>query len=168
MSRLTEVTFVSDNFTYRLALDFDDAALVQDTIAFDVTAERFGGGVEFLHIAARVEIKPAENRLVVKLGGQDVYETDILGGSAEPVEDFIQGLPPEIAALFGIDPIMACAVKAGISAIIGQAIDCARRLERNQAWRVVANFFRCMGERFGQISKTTLFRAFRCIYELGV
>lgn len=170
MPRLTEVTFVSDGHTYRLALDFDDAALAQDTIAFNVMAERTGGEAGLLRVTAKVEIR-AEDHLLVRVGDHVIYEArmgDLLGHGVEPVEEFIENLPPELAMLFGVDPVVGCAVKAGISAIIGQAIDCARALEYRQGWRIFADYLRCMREHFGQISKTALYRAFRCIYRLGI
>lgn len=161
MARLTEVTFVSDGHTYKLALDFDDAELVRDIIAFDVTAERFGSGTGFQRVSARVEVKPTENRLVVTLDERVVFETAAFDREDERAEQIVEAIPPE---LFG-DPILGCALKAGVSAVIGQAISCARNYGFDSM--EFANFFRCMREHFGGIAKTAIFRAFRCILQMA-
>jgi hypothetical protein len=160
MARLTDVSFKIAGSTYKLTLDFDDAALMQDTIAFDVTAERVGGTLPNQTVDARVEIVPGSDSIVIYVAGQEVFRTDVFDHGATPAEQFIQAMP---ATAFGGDPILGCAVKAGLSSIIGQAIDCCRSLEANGRWRIVAEYLRCMAQNFGKISKIAMFRAFRCI-----
>ncbi len=160
MARLTDVSFKIAGSKYRLTLDFDDAALMQDTIAFDVVAERIGGKLPSETIDARVEIIPGQDIIVIRVAGQEVFRTDVFDHGATPAEQFIQAMP---ASMFGGDPILGCAVKAGLSSIIGQAIDCCRSLEAGARWRVVAEYLRCMAQNFGKISRIAMFRAFRCV-----
>lgn len=160
MARLTDLSFDLAGSTYRLSLNFDDGALVDDTIAFDVVADRSGGKLPGQTVNARVEIIPSQNTLVIYISGNEVFRTDVFDHGDTPAEQFIQALP---ASLFGGDPILGCAVKAGLSSIIGQAIDCCRSLEADARWRIVAAYLHCMVQHFGKISKVAMFRAFRCI-----
>jgi hypothetical protein len=160
MAQLTEVSFAVAGSMYKLILDFDDAALINDVIAFDVTAERTGGKLGNSSVVVRVEIKPQNDSIAVLIAGQIVFQTDVFDHGPTPIEQFLQMLP---STLFGGDPILGCAVKAGLSAIIGQAIECARSLEQQFGWRVVSNYLRCMSQHFSKISKIAMFRAFRCI-----
>jgi hypothetical protein len=160
MARLTDVSFEIASSTYKLALDFDDAALMQETIAFDVTAECVGGRLPRHSIRARVEIIPAKDTMVIYIGGKEMFRTDVFDHASTPVEQFIQTLP---APLFGGDPILGCAIKAGLSSVIGQAIDCCGKLEANSRWRVLTEYLHCMTKNFGKISRVAMFRAFRCI-----
>lgn len=167
MARLTELEFKYGGNTYSLMIDFDDEALVADTIAFDVIARRAGGkppftGLPDIQISARVEIQPASDRIEVFVGGKSILKIDISDHKATRVEELINEIP---APLLG-DPITACAIKAGVSAIIGQAIACVQRFEVAKKWRNVSEFFRCMAENFGNISKIAMVRAFRCIANL--
>jgi hypothetical protein len=160
MARLTDLSFDLAGCTYRLLLDFDDAAIVNDTIGFDILAERSGGKFPGQTVNARVEIVPSQDTLIIYVGGKEVFRTDVFDHGDTPAEDFIQALP---ASLFGGDPILGCAVKAGLSSVVGQAIDCCRSLEAETRWRIVAEYLRCMSQHFGKISKIAMFRAFRCI-----
>lgn len=160
MARLTDLSFKIAGSTYKLKLDFDDAALMEDTIAFDVTAERVDGKLPNQTIDARVEIMPGTDTIVIYIAGEEVFRTDVFDHGATPAEQFIQAIP---AATFGGDPILGCAVKAGLSSIIGQAIDCCRSLEANGRWRIVAEYLRCMAQNFSKMSRIAMFRAFRCI-----
>jgi hypothetical protein len=159
MARLTEFSFEISGSTYKLVLDFDDAALVEEKIAFDVVAEKSGGGLPPISVTARVEIDPAKDSIAIFLGGEEIFRTDVFDRGKTPAEHFIQGIP---AASFA-DPILGCVVKGSLSAVVGQAIDCCRSLEGNLRWRMLPEFFRCMAQHFPKISKIAVFRAFKCI-----
>lgn len=160
MARLTDMTFEHSGSTYKLTLDFDDAALMEDAISFDIIAERTGGRLPRLSVKAQVKILPREGLMIIYLGGQEVFSTGVFDHGPTRAEEFIQGMP---SAWFGGDPIMGCAVKAGISSIIGQAIDCCRSLEDGDRWKAVGEYLTCMSKNFGKISRIAMFRAFKCI-----
>lgn len=163
MAQILNLAFKTGEAVYRVALDFDDEALMQDTIGFDVVAEREEEGLQPQRVTARVEVIPGKDAIVVYLGGREVFRTDVFDHGPVPAEQFVQALP---ASVFGGDPIIGCAVKAGVSSIIGQAIDCARSLEAHARWRVVADYGRCMWSNVGKISRVAMYRAFKCIVGL--
>ena len=163
MARITDLRFDVGGTNYAISIDFDDAALVEDTIAFDVVARKQVGKELAQSVHARVEIRPAEDTIVVSVAGQEVFKVDTFGHGEAPVEKLIEAIP---AGLLG-DPITACAIKGGVSAIIGQAIECCRSLEADKRWRLVQEFLRCMAQNFGHISKTAMYRAFKCILRGG-
>ncbi len=163
MAKLVNLSFDIAGSTYKLKLDYDDAALVQDTIAFDIVAERFDGKLSNKSIDARVEIIPGQDTIVIFIAGKEVFRTDVFDKGETSAEEFIQAIP---ASVFGGDPILGCAVKAGLSSVIGQAIDCCRNLEAEMRWRIVSEYLRCMSQNFGKISRTAMFRAFGCIARL--
>lgn len=129
-------------------------------LSFDVVAERKDGEISGQSVNVRIEIIPSQDVLVIYVAGNEVFRTDVFDRGDTPAEEFIQALP---ALLFGGDPILGCAVKASLSSIIGQAIDCCRSLEDGTRWRVVSEYLRCMAQHFGKISRVAMFRAFRCI-----
>lgn len=161
MARITNVAFEIGGNDYSLTIDFDDAALVNDTIAFDVVAARVGGKSGGGSVSARVEIIPAKRTIIVYVAGKEVLNLD--GFNTQPSE--IEGLVESIPAEYFLDPITACAIKAGVSAIIGQGIECFRSLEAYGKWSSVPDFFRCMGSHFGKMSKVAMYRTFRCIWK---
>jgi len=158
MARLTNVSFDLGGNTYALAIDFDDAALVKETVAFEVTAECVRGKIAGAKVTARVEIHPMKQTIIVSIGGKPIFSLDGFATDSE-LEKQLDAIP---ANLFP-DPITACAIKAGISAIIGQAIKCFRALEKDRLWQRLSEFFTCMSRNFGSISKVAMYRAFKCI-----
>jgi hypothetical protein len=163
MARITNVAFELGGNDYSLTIDFDDGALVDEMIAFDVVAERTGGRSGRGSLSARVEIIPAKRTIIVYVDGKEVLNLD--GFNTQPGD--VEGLVESIPAEYFFDPVTACAVKAGVSAIIGQSIECFRSLEDHGRWSSVQEFFRCMGTNFGQISKVAMYRAFRCIWRVA-
>ncbi len=159
MARITDVSFALGSNRYNLALDFDDAALVGDKVAFDVTATCTHGAPTNLQVKVRVEIEPAKRTIKVLINDQVVLDLDGFNTESSTVEKLLDTIP---GALLG-DPVTACAVKAGVSAIINQALLCFRSLEDGGAWAKLPAFFTCMGKNFGRISKLAMYRAFKCI-----
>jgi hypothetical protein len=160
MARLVNLAFELAGSTYEVTLDFDDAALVQATIAFDVVAECTGGKLPRVRVDARVEIIPQKDTIIIYVAGKEVFRTNVFDHGPTPAEKFIQAMP---AAFFGGHPILGCAIKAGVSSTVGQAIDCARSLEQNKRWEIVSEFLHCMSRNFGKISMITMYRTLKCI-----
>lgn len=161
MARITNVAFQVGGNDYSLTIDFDDAALVDDTIAFDVVARRVGGKSGGGSVSARVEIIPAKRTIIVYVAGKEVLRLDGFNTQTSEVEKLVESIPAE----YFLDPVTACAIKAGVSAIIGQSIKCFKELENYGKWSNVPDFFRCMGSKFGEMSRLAMYRAFRCIWK---
>jgi hypothetical protein len=67
------------------------------------------------------------------------------------------------------DPILGCALKAGISSVIGQTLTCNEMVggdgsRRQRTWRIV----RCLHDHIGGLITRTLWRAARCMVLLGL
>lgn len=158
MAKITELTFKHKGKTYSLDIDFDDEALMEDDLAFDLFATRTGGRAPDLYVNARVQISPSEETITISVQGETVFEGHIFE-TESTFEDVLDNVPAE---LFG-DRITGCAIRAGVSSIIGQAINCARGLEEDRRWRLVTEYLECMRNNFSSISSTTMYRAFRCV-----
>lgn len=163
MARLTRFTFSLDGQEYAVGIDFDDAALVDDTVAFDLLAERIDKYGPRQTIAARVEIRPADRSIKAYVQGRLVLDLDGFATEPKAVERAVDAIPAE----YFIDPVTACAIKAGISAIIGQSIACFRSLENDGRWKRVPEFLHCMAGKFSAMSKVAMYRAFKCIATFG-
>jgi len=162
MAKITELNFRHKGYEYGLTIDFDDAALMEDLIAFDVIASRKNGADKDINIAVRVEIDSPNQLIRVIVNEEVVLEIGIFEDESQ-VEQAINSIP---AGLLG-DPITGCAIKAGVSAIVGQAINCARSLEAQAMFARVPEYFKCMASNFGNISTVAMYRAFTCILNCG-
>jgi len=162
MANITDLKFKHNGTLYSLTIDFDDEALMNEIIAFDVVANRIGGKYPNLSVTARVEIDPANRQIIVKIEDEEVFKMDVFENETQ-IETLIDNIP---AGLLG-DPITSCAIKAGVSSILGQAINCARLLEAHGHFQIVSEYLKCMVSNFGAISKTAMYRAFRCILRGG-
>ena len=160
MATITNLEFDHEGSTYSLNIDFDDSAIVEDTIAFDVSAAKTGGNSPAINLTARVEIHPPKDEVIIFIGDEEVFRFGVFEHDQSSAEQLIDRIPAEIL----LDPIIGCAVKAGVSAVVGQGIECCRNLEANLRWRIVTEYMGCMRENFGSISKTAVYRAFRCIF----
>ena len=58
MPNLTSLEFDHEGSSYSIKLDFDDSAMMQATIAFEVTAVREEADLPELKLTARVEVHP--------------------------------------------------------------------------------------------------------------
>jgi len=152
-------SFTFDGTTYSLDLDFDDAALMDNKMAVELTALRRKDGRED-SVRVRVEILPWDNIGRIEAPGIGSIEFQLTdhGGA---IEQFIQRIPVP-------DPILGCALKAGISALIGQAIACRREVESTGLWKKMEAFVACMRRHLGNISRTALRRAFGCMLSAGL
>ena len=152
-------SFAFGDTTYRLDLTLDDAAMMDDTVAFDLTATVERDGRQRA-VSVRVEILPWENlgRIIVDGG---TFEFTLADHGDSGLEQFLASIPVP-------DPLLGCAIKAGISSLIGQAIKCRREVESAGLWRSMQVFARCMRDHFGDIGRTALKRAFGCMISGGL
>lgn len=157
-------SFTIGESTYKLDLAFDDAAIMEKSVAFDVTVTRFSiedgyaGGTE---IVAKVEIFPWENAGTISVAGMEIYRFDLVDRGDAGLERFLQSIPVP-------DPILGCALKAGVSSLIGQAIKCRTEMERAGFWGRISEFAGCMRNHFGAIGRTALRRTFGCMISGGL
>lgn len=157
-------SFTIDEVTYKLDLSFDDAAIMDSAAAFNITAtclSRDGDDYIQTKVAARVEISPWENVGTISIEGMEVYRFELVDRGDVGLEKFLQSIPVP-------DPILGCAIKAGVSSLIGQAIKCRTEMERARFWGQIAEFARCMRDHVGAIGRTALRRTFGCMISGGL
>lgn len=162
MAQLVNLRFRYEGSDYEISLDFDDAALVDNVVAFDVAARRVAGRKEGASATARVELDPNERSFrVLYAGGVFMFDLAYYDPETDAAaEAAIEGIPPEIAG----DRILGCAIRGGVSAVVGQGIRCFQSThEIEGGWHRFNAFVRCMAENFGRISVVALLRTFRCI-----
>ncbi len=169
MPRMTGVTFRRGDREYVLDLNWDDDAFVDGHIAIEMVAGWRTPGddelVESVQASVAIEPLPDQNRadLVVRIGDKEVFRDDLaqLFG-----EDSILGRFPPEAFSFG-DPILGCLIRSGISAAVGQIIDCKERTESvDWLWDRLRAIGRCLKENGVRIAARTLMRAGGCMIRI--
>lgn len=160
MPTLTHLEFDHEGHSYLIELSVDDSAMMQNVLTFDVTATRKEEDAPELALAARVEIHPLESMIIIFVNNKEVSRLSIFDNS----EYYLEALIDNIPQIFLVDPVIGCALKAGVSSVVGRAVECAHALEDNGAWKNITTYFGCMSSKFTDISKKTLYRTFRCIF----
>lgn len=204
------------DFEYELTLDFDDEAIMEDRFSMVVSARKYalGDGPEHREhlgtIEANVSIRPMEGVAVVEIEKRE-YRVDLAKIAPPPPEAFgdetgylrevMEPLGDRLETIAFIiekavencpspDPFLGCMIKGGLSAGIGQAIECYNDLikaERREAldtaedaawWErrrlphrarpSVRKMFRCMRSNGLRILGKAATRAGRCALSLGI
>ena len=186
-----------DGFDYALALDFDDSAIMEDSFRMVVRALKFEAGDRssdrrpIATLKASVSINPFEGCAEITLG-ENTYSVDLasaplpppeainldrpyLNSIAEPVGDSVRYLGHAIEnlvdALPSPDPFMGCMIKGGLSASIGQAVECYTDLvkaERRDAVEREEDRDWWERKRLPQPRRPSLKRMFRCMRRNGL
>lgn len=160
MPQLTHISFVYDQSRYTLDINAEESEQ-DETLSFNVAATRETDDADPLTVTSDVVIRPSERIITAVLGDRD-FKFD--GFEDIPlVEKVIDEIPVELA-----DPILGCAIKSGVSTIIGQGIHCFRGLEKSGAWRVFREFLNCMKNRAGAITISAGAKTFRCMMRIAI
>lgn len=157
MPRITSFEFEHEGSSYAIELNFDDSAMMESILKFDVIAKEKNQGLE---LNARVEVLPLESKIAIFVGDGEPIELNIFNSSENYLEELIDKIPQT----FLLDPVFGCAIKAGVSSIVGRAVECAHSLEANSLWKNMREYFRCMSSKFSDITNKTIYRTFRCIF----
>lgn len=193
MATLTTVRFSRENMNYEVNIDFDDKAMVEDLIAFDVIATVTDNeGVSYSK-TLRVELNLSDfsgkillgervlhnfsfGDINVRMDGQIGEETiPGMDGDGELVDDVYDNIQDGIGEVVGEiidampvpDPFFGCLIKASISSIVGQAITCNELRGNYGTGKRYRQILRCLGEHIKGIAFRTLWRAARCMIRLG-
>lgn len=199
MAPITIVSFTHNRRRYEVQVNVDYRAIMMgDKLVLEVTAKVTDEDGTSTELGVTLEIDLREGRGRILNGGEEWHEfaladlvigIDDSGGERVPAMDgngdaredqhdavadfvdehcdsWIEGL---IAAMPVPEPILCCALKAGISSTLGQTIACNEFVGsdgtvRQRAWRIV----RCLGDHIGGIFSRTLWRAARCMVSLGL
>jgi hypothetical protein len=193
MSTLTTIRFSREKTIYEVDIDYDENAIIEELIAFDVIARVTDNeGISYSE-TLRVEINLNElsGRILlgdrelhkfsfgdvnVRMDGQTGDETisgiDGDGELADNVYDNIQdGVGEAVGEIINAmpipDPFFGCLIKASISSIVGQVITCNELRGNYGTGKIYRQILRCLGKHVKGIAFRTLWRAARCMIRLG-
>ncbi|MCH8805115.1 MAG: hypothetical protein IH986_03395 [Planctomycetes bacterium] len=197
MAPITTISFTRDGRRYNVGVDLDDRAIMDGKLALQVSAKVTDSEghsfEEFVTLELDLEkgmgkifrksaddpwcVFPLPN--VGDIINQDGVEAPPGMETGDPEEgDAIANFVEErigerVCELIGLwpvpDPILGCALKAGISSALGQTLTCNKIVSSEgtapqRVWRVV----RCLRDHVGGIFTCTLWRTGRCILGLGI
>jgi hypothetical protein len=162
-------------WVYEFALHLDDAALTDGHIAIGVEARRWPrerpDAVQ--HVTAEVTIQREDERLMLVValnaGGAGIEaQSDELRWDLSQfvsVEQVLEAIPAW--ALTG-DPITGCMVRAGLSTVVGQLLNCKNETAQINAWRErLLALGRCMVRHVPDMTTTAIRRTLGCIARFG-
>lgn len=162
---------------YELALNFDDAALADGAVAVSatVTAWSLDRPDDKHQISAELSIARDDRDrpiLTVRLKGdvQGVQMDEVI--FERPLSELIQAeqiLDSIPAWAYTGDPITGCMVRSGLSALVGQLLDCKKSTEELPwYWPRMRALGHCMLQHVPDMTKTAALRAGKCILRFGV
>jgi hypothetical protein len=152
--------FSFNDTSYRVEFSFDDREIMNDAVVFTLQASRTVNETTD-YINATLEILPWKNVVRITIEGMEVREFELIDKPNSEIEAFLQSIPVP-------DPILGCAIKAGVSAIIGQAQDCINSCILRERWGKIQEFAECMRGHIGSIGGKALRRAFGCMISGGL
>ena len=197
MPTLTTISFAKDRRRYDVEIRFDDGAIMEDLLVFEVEARVTDEDERSFSQTLIVELDFEARRGRILHEGEEWYSFSLSdipvrinpegeetpqgivddtseGASADGVADFVEeGIGGQVARLIeGVpvpDPVLGCALKAGVSSVIGQALACNEIAgsdggTRERLGRIVG----CIRQHVGSIFSRMLWRAARCTATLGV
>lgn len=175
MAEITAHSIEHDGKKYTLSLNFAEGAMVEGHYEFSakVVRERLEPPLEKEEVSATVSIRPDEHMrpiVEVRLSGEVAgIEADFIIFS-KPLADLIdaeQVIDSIPAWVFG-DPITGCLVRSGLSAIIGQTLECKKRTaESHWYWERMRAIGRCMIRHVPEMTLTAATRAAKCVWRFG-
>ena len=161
---------------YELSLDLDDAAMVQGHYKVSATAQTWHVDTPTIKHSVTAEVAIF----------QDDDETPtievIITGTApgmegkrsvlrKPLADLIdseQVIDAIPAWVFTGDPILGCLVRSGLSAIVGQTIQCKKSsADSHWYWPRMQALGRCMLLHVPEMTGTAAIRSAKCVFRFG-
>ena len=179
--------FDPDGNRYILDLAFDDAAMMEDSLAVSVNVTRLpasGGPPDY--VEAKVTLDLAEEMIIVAMPGVDefripLYHSELVAeaetedgfemdqfwqtatnasGREDLWETIIEYMPAG-------DPLLGCVVKAGVSTSVGQIIACNAEVERSGDRPRLKAILRCLRSNGVSMLRRAAVRTFKCWIRLG-
>lgn len=193
MATLTTIRFSRENTVYEVDIDFDDEAIIEDVVAFDVIARVTNSDGISHSETLRVELNLNEFTGRILVSERELHQFSFGDMStrmdAQTGDEIIPGMDGEkelddnvydniqhgigeavgemINAMPVPDPFLGCLIKASISSIVGQVITCNELRKNYGTGNRYKQILRCLGEHAKGIALRTIWRAARCILRLG-
>jgi hypothetical protein len=163
-------------YTRELSLNFDDDALATGSLHITAEVAQWPTGNELAKqvLTASVSIEQDDDDrpvLVVRLSGEVAevgWKEDVLKKPLWEIVEADQVLDWIPAWAYTGDPITGCMVRSGLSALVGQLLDC-RRSTSELPWfkKRMLKLSRCMLEHVPDMAKTAGLRAAKCVWSFG-
>ena len=168
MSEMMNYSIYRWPYTYQIAVTWNEAAFSDGDISFGITVTKTKGDSDegSVEISATMSVAEGENeRPVAKfelLGREFELSLEDLTGES----DFVDRIP---AAFFsGGEPVTGCLLRSGISATLGQVLECKSATENHPWFRertmAVGN---CVRNSIPEMGAKLAFRATECILRDG-
>jgi hypothetical protein len=152
---------------YEIEIEWNDAEFVGGELSFRISGSRrrLDGRGEVESLEATVGIRPGEEnqpQLFISIGGED-FHIDLRDLVDEA--SILDRIP---AHFYTGDPLTGCIVRAGISSVLSQIIEC-RNETTGVDWykRRARAMWRCLREHVPSMCGKAAFRAVRCIARAG-
>lgn len=169
MVSLTNISIPHEGRQYSLDLEWNaDAFAEQGEASFQIRGSvRDIGEAEREPEEVTLDVRFVRDEqdslwLNVEHEGQLIFETPIagLGGldAGELALEILDQLPVQI-----VDPLLGCALRAGLASVLEQSITCSRKLEREAGFvQQGRQFLGCLGSNAETIGKSAIVRFLRC------
>lgn len=194
MAPIKTITFTRDGKRYDVQISLDDQAIMNDRLTFEVSAKVTPPDGPPFEKALALELDLVNRRGAILDGDERLHEFEFSdvdvrmsdgvetpggmnkdsGLGTDAVGDFVgESIGRQIEAIIEAmpvpDPILGCALKAGISSTLGQALTCNEMVGpdgpmRRRLWAIA----RCMADHGGGLLTRTLWRGLRCMASLGL
>lgn len=161
---------------FELSLNLDDAAMAEGSLRMNAQVATWPEdepGKRDL-VTAEVEVRPDDDGrpiVTVKLAGSlsgTEHERVIFERPLADLIDAEQVLDAIPAWAFGGDLIVGCLVRSGLSALVGQLLDCKKdTAELPWYWDRMRALCRCLLRHVPDMSRTAALRAGKCIWRFG-
>ena len=177
MKEIIAHTVVHNGRNFELSLNFDDVGLVDGEfrVGTQVLTWPVDGPKEKAdYVSAEISIKPDDDgrpilriELLGNVRGMDgrraVFEKPL--SELLDVEQVLDWIP---AWVFTGDPISGCLVRSGLSALVGQILDCKKDTSELH-WYVprMKALCRCMLVHIPEMTVTAATRAAKCVWRFG-
>lgn len=193
MAPINTISFTREGREYIVKLNLDDAAIMEESFVIEVNAsvtDKEGNSYEE-SLSLNLDFETWQGQIIHNesvlhefdlrnipfpnnINGTESPEGMEIGeeGASDMVAEFVDEsigdhILDVINAMPVPDPILGCALKAGISSALGQALVCNEYVggdgtKKQRFWKIA----RCMREYAGGIFTTTLWRAARCMVTL--
>ena len=171
MPNLKTVTYESNGSRYELALSWDDEALMEGEVTFEISAAQWPVKQPNRRheVMASVSVmRDEEHRaiLVVKIGeytAPAILLADLYGDTW--IEETLEQIP---AWAIPADPITACLIRSGVSTTVAQVIECKNESKAASWFRKRARAIgRCLKSNTISMGMKIAFRCGICIAKAG-
>ncbi len=170
MTEVFHTSFSKGDYSGELNIKWDDAAFADGSISFEITATArnakdlgWGGG---LSSSVSVELNEQQEPILKLSLLND--ESSTITISLKPLLEHSTVLERIPAPFFGGHPLVGCLIRSGLSAVIGQILECkGETAGTGWDWSRMSAIGRCIRDHIPDLAARAAFRSVRCIARFG-